>query len=96
MVFTEEAIADQKRDLPVYATKENIAGGMYIVTGANSGLGFEAAKHYVTLGAAKVIMAVRNVVAGEKAKADIEAATGGVAAGIAEVWPLDLASYESV
>lgn len=93
-VWDEETIADQKRDLPILATKENTAGGTFIVTGANSGLGFEAAKHYVALGAAKVIMAVRNLEAGEKAKAAIEAATS--TSGIAEVWALDLSSYDSV
>ncbi|CAG9981554.1 unnamed protein product [Clonostachys byssicola] len=92
--WTEEVIADQKRDLPILATKENTAGGTYIVTGANSGLGLEAAKHYVALGAAKVILAVRNLVSGEKAKAEIEAATS--TSGIAEVWHLDLSSYDSV
>lgn len=39
-------------------------------------------------------MAVRNVSAGEEAKADIETATGK--SGVAEVWALDLASYDSV
>ncbi|CAH0057330.1 unnamed protein product [Clonostachys solani] len=92
--WTEEVIADQKRDLPILATKENTAGGTYIVTGANSGLGLEAAKHYVALGAAKVILAVRNLASGEKAKAEIEAATS--TSGIAEVWHLDLSSYDSV
>lgn len=92
--WDEEAIADQQRDLPILATKENTAGGTFIITGANSGLGFEAAKHYVALGAAKVIMTVRNLEAGEKAKAAIEAATS--TSGIAEVWALDLSSYDSV
>lgn len=93
-LWDDEAIADQKKDLPILATKENTAGGTFIVTGANSGLGLEAAKHYVALGAAKVIMAVRNLDAGAKAKADIEAATS--TSGVAEVWSLDLESYDSV
>ncbi|KMK58732.1 short-chain dehydrogenase/reductase family protein [Aspergillus fumigatus Z5] len=79
---------------PLLATTEICAGGTYIVTGANTGLGFEAAKHLVGLEAAKVIVAVRNVSAGEKAKKDIEESTGRI--GVAEVWPLDLASYDSV
>jgi NAD(P)-dependent dehydrogenase (short-subunit alcohol dehydrogenase family) len=88
------AVATQLRDLPLLATIEKCSGGTYIVTGANTGLGFEAAKHLVALGAAKVIMGVRNISAGEKAKAEIEAALGRT--NIAEVWELNLASYDSV
>ncbi|RDW60301.1 hypothetical protein BP5796_11907 [Coleophoma crateriformis] len=88
------AVPTQLRNLPLLATVETCSGGTYIVTGANTGLGLEAAKYLVALGAAKVIMGVRNVTAGESARAEIEAATGK--ANIAEVWMLDLASYESV
>ena len=89
-----DATATQPHNLPLHISPEKCAGRTYIVTGANVGLGLEAAKHLVAVGAAKVIMAVRNVSAGEAAKADIEAATG--ASGVAEVWALDLASYDSV
>ena len=88
------AVPTQRRNLPLYATTETCSGGTYIVTGANTGLGFEAAKHLVALGSAKVILAVRNVSSGKTAKAEIEAATG--ITNVAEVWALDLASYDSV
>lgn len=65
-----------------------------IVTGANGGLGFEAARHYVRLGAAKVIIAVRTIEKGEAAKKAIEESEKRQ--GIIEVWQLDLQSYESV
>jgi NAD(P)-dependent dehydrogenase (short-subunit alcohol dehydrogenase family) len=65
-----------------------------IVTGSNIGIGKEAVRHFVRLNAAKVILAVRNVPAGEEAAADIEASTSR--SGITEVWKLDLASYASV
>lgn len=65
-----------------------------IVTGANVGLGFEAARHYVRLGAAKVILAVRTVEKGETAKKEIE--NSEKREGVIEVWPLDLSSYDSV
>lgn len=84
----------QARNLPLLITTEKCSGGTYIVTGANTGLGFEAAKHLVSVGAAKVILGVRNVSAGETAKAKIEEATGK--ANVAAVWELDLASYSSV
>ena len=69
-------------------------GKTVIVTGANVGLGFEAARHFVRLGAEKVVLAVRSVDKGEKAKADIETSTKR--SGVVEVWELDLTSYRSV
>lgn len=65
-----------------------------IVTGSNVGLGKEAARHFARLGAAKIILAVRNTKAGEDAKTDIETSTG-CDAKVLEVWNLDLASYDS-
>ncbi|KAE9573991.1 hypothetical protein CGMCC3_g10004 [Colletotrichum fructicola] len=64
------------------------------VTGSNVGLGYEAARHFVRLNAARVILAVRNVEAGHKAKETIEQSTGRQ--GVCEVWEVDLASYDSV
>lgn len=78
---------------PPYPTR-SFEGETVLITGANVGLGLEAARHIVRLGAARVIMAVRNVEAGETAKKDIESSTGR--SGVCEVWKLDLASYESV
>lgn len=48
----------------------------------------------VRLGAARVILGVRNVPAGEAAKEDIESSTGHP--GVCEVWEVDLASFDSV
>ncbi|KAL7933151.1 hypothetical protein V8C35DRAFT_280985 [Trichoderma chlorosporum] len=84
----------QTLDLPLKISKELCAGRTYIVTGANVGLGLEAARHLVGVGASKVILAVRNLKAGEAAKKDVEASTG--INGVAEVWHLDLSSYASV
>lgn len=89
-----DASSTQSRSLPLLATAEQCSGSTYIVTGANTGLGFEAAKHLVKLGAAKVIMGVRNAAAGETARADIEQSTG--ISNVAEVWQLDLSNYDSV
>ncbi len=71
-----------------------VTGLTVVVTGANVGLGFEAARHYVRLGAAKVIIAVRTIEKGEAAKKAIEESEKRQ--GIIEVWHLDLQSYESV
>lgn len=75
--------------------KRGFNGQTIIVTGSNTGLGKEAARHFTRLGAAKVILAVRNTKAGEDAKNYIEEATL-CAPGTVEVWPLDLSKYESV
>ncbi|KAK3328624.1 short-chain dehydrogenase [Cercophora scortea] len=74
--------------------KTSYAGKTIIVTGANVGLGKEAARHYARLGASKLILAVRSLDKGLAAKRDIEASvpTGTVI----EVWHLDMADYDSV
>ncbi|KAJ5622642.1 Short-chain dehydrogenase/reductase family protein [Penicillium herquei] len=74
--------------------KGELDGQTILITGANVGLGKEAARHVVRLGAARVILGVRNVKAGEEAKKDIEASTNRP--GVCEVWEIDLASYKSV
>ncbi|KAJ9149113.1 Short-chain dehydrogenase reductase [Pleurostoma richardsiae] len=78
---------------PKYPTKP-FADQVVIVTGSNVGLGFEAARHFACLDAARVILAVRNIPSGERAKGSIEQSTGR--RGVCEVWELDLASYDSV
>lgn len=87
-------IAEQYAKLPVLATPDTCTGKTYIVTGANSGLGLETARHLVRCSASRVILAVRNVAAGEAAKQDIERTTGRKE--VAQVWKLDLASQASI
>jgi NAD(P)-dependent dehydrogenase (short-subunit alcohol dehydrogenase family) len=53
----------------------NFGGQTVVVTGSNTGLGLEAARHIVRLGADKVILAVRNTSKGEAAAQDILAST---------------------
>lgn len=77
--------------------KDDFTGQTIIVTGGNIGLGLEAARHFVRLNAAKVILACRSTDRGEKAKADIERSTGrSSSGGIIEVWSLDLGNFDSV
>jgi NAD(P)-dependent dehydrogenase (short-subunit alcohol dehydrogenase family) len=64
-----------------------------IITGANTGLGFEAAKHLATMNASKLILAVRDVQKGEKAKEEVLKYWDRANV---EVWQLDLASFDSV
>ncbi|KAL4900493.1 hypothetical protein BDW74DRAFT_188151 [Aspergillus multicolor] len=72
----------------------SFGGQTAIITGANTGLGLETARHIARLGGSKVILAVRNLAAGEVAAKDIERTTG-CAPGTCEVWHLDLASAQS-
>ena len=69
------------------------SGQTIIVTGANVGLGLEAARHFTRLNARKVVLGVRNLEKGEAAKKSIEETTKRN--GVVEVWQLDLTSYES-
>ena len=79
---------------PPYPTT-SFAGKTIIITGANTGLGLDCAKHLARLGAARLILACRSVARGEKAAQSIDAACPGHKTSIA-VWALDLGSYASV
>ncbi|KAK5653223.1 hypothetical protein OQA88_9122 [Cercophora sp. LCS_1] len=91
--FAKEYVGGQLCIKPEYPTHQ-FTGQTIIVTGSNTGMGMEAARHFVRLDAAKVILAVRSTAKGEQAAKDI--ATSTKRDGVAEVWQLDLASYQSV
>ena len=73
---------------------QSFAGKAIIVTGATTGIGFEAAVKFVKLGAARVIISTRDTARGEKAKTELERLASK--AGIVETWPLDMDSYASI
>jgi len=91
--FVREYLNGQWCDQPPVPTQP-FTNQTIIVTGANTGMGLEAARHFVRLDAAKVIVAVRSLAKGQEAVDDIAASTKRP--GIAEAWELDLASYASV
>ena len=67
-------------------------GRLAVVTGANTGLGFETARVLAAHGAS-VVLAVRDIEKGKRAAARIAAAAPGATV---IVQPLDLASLDSV
>lgn len=91
--FARESLGGQWCHPPPVPTKP-FTDQTIIVTGANSGMGLEAARHFVRLDAAKVILAVRSLAKGQAAVDDITATTERP--GVTEAWELDLASYASV
>ncbi|GAB1319361.1 Ketoreductase (KR) domain-containing protein [Madurella fahalii] len=74
----------------------SFASKTVVITGANSGLGKETAKHIVRLGASKVILACRSQSRGDAAKAEIESLFPRCTPGTIEAWPLDLESASSI
>lgn len=87
--------------LPVPTGTPQLSESTIIITGANTGLGFEASKHLVRLGVGKLIMGVRSLTKGEAAKKALLASapadrTKSSSSTIIEVWPIDMDNYESI
>jgi len=94
MGFVTQTLYSQLFFTPPYPTHD-LTGQTVIVTGSNVGLGLEAARHFARLNCAKLILAVRTISKGEKAKESILSSTKRTSDCI-EVWPLDLSSSASV
>jgi NAD(P)-dependent dehydrogenase (short-subunit alcohol dehydrogenase family) len=77
------------------APTASFKGKTVIVTGSNVGLGLEASRLIVQLGASQVILACRNVEKGKAAAKDIQATTS-CSPDTLQVWHLDMNSYTSV
>ncbi|RYP06576.1 hypothetical protein DL764_003075 [Monosporascus ibericus] len=92
--------AFMKRQLfhkPSLVTRKEVdlAGHTAVITGSNSGLGFECAKQLLDLGLSKLILAVRSEAKGEAAKKTLLATRTSKKISV-EVWKLDLSYYESI
>lgn len=75
----------------------SFAGKTVLVTGANTGLGFEAAVKYVAFGAEKLILAVRSTAKGEEAKRRILERTGRSSGEVdITILTVELSEYASV
>lgn len=86
------AIRAQLQSIPLPTA--SFSGQTIIITGSNTGLGLEAARHFVRLDAARVILAVRSVKKGEDAKSSIEASTNRK--NVVEVRQVDMSNYGSI
>jgi NAD(P)-dependent dehydrogenase (short-subunit alcohol dehydrogenase family) len=72
------------------------AGKTALVTGANAGLGFEAAVKYAQKGASKLILAVRSASKGETAKQEIMRRSKREGENFISILAVDLSSFDSV
>lgn len=66
-----------------------------IITGGNRGLGLEAARHFLRLNAAKIILAVRDVGQGHECIASMKKSCPS-SEGVVEIWELDLTNVETI
>ncbi|KAI1184607.1 putative carbonyl reductase [Nemania serpens] len=76
----------------------DLTGKTAIVTGGNAGLGLEAARQYLTLKAARVIIAVRSPAKGKEAIAELKADPTVQKVNpnaVIEAFPLDLDDFQS-
>ncbi|KAK6074295.1 short-chain dehydrogenase [Seiridium cupressi] len=80
---------------PVEIRDVNLQGKTAIVTGSNTGVGFETSRQLLDLGISKLILAVRNEEKGKAASEKLSFGRDSQTTTI-EVWKLDLSSYDSV
>ncbi|KAL4809099.1 hypothetical protein BDV18DRAFT_158032 [Aspergillus unguis] len=71
----------------------NLSGKTAIVTGSNVGLGFESARHLLSLQLSHLILAVRSQSRGDGAAAELQRQYPKA---MIEVWLLDMESYRSI
>ena len=81
-----------KKDIWTINNIEDLTGKVYLVTGANSGIGYEATKVFAAKGA-KVIMGCRNIVKAKKAQ---EAILKEFPNALLEIIHLDLTDFKSI
>lgn len=72
----------------------SFAGKTIVLTGATSGLGYEAAIKFLNLGVESLIIGSRSIDRGNKAKAQLEQYTNRP--GTIQVWELEMSNFASV
>ncbi|KAK4154502.1 hypothetical protein C8A00DRAFT_14364 [Chaetomidium leptoderma] len=83
---------------PFVVKNTSLSGKTAIVTGSNTGVGFETARQLVDLGLSRLILAVRDEAKGKAAAAKLSSAPDDDPSTprVIEVWHLDLRDYASV
>lgn len=82
-----------KIELPTEQKFGSLKDKVAIVTGSNSGLGFEASRQLLALGLSHLIVAVRSLEKGKEAASKLRTANSEA---IIDVWLLDMESYDSI
>ncbi|KAK7458152.1 hypothetical protein VKT23_010060 [Stygiomarasmius scandens] len=93
MRYTNEAMNEEhSRPMPPVVSAD-LSGKTVIVTGANTGIGLEAAKHFARMNPGKLIIACRSQEKGEDAKKEIVKDTN---CQNVEPWILELSNFATV
>ncbi|KAJ5642129.1 hypothetical protein N7490_006129 [Penicillium lividum] len=79
-------------ELPNRKTFPSAEGKCAVITGANTGLGFESARQLLSLGLSHLVIAVRSLEKGTEAAAKLQAGSSAKV----DVWQLDMESYKSI
>lgn len=82
-----------KIELPTQSKYPSLKGKVAVITGANTGLGFESAKQLLTLGLSHLVVAVRSIKKGKTAASELGLANPTATI---DVWTLDMESYDSI
>ncbi|KAK1235850.1 hypothetical protein PQX77_000916 [Marasmius sp. AFHP31] len=94
MILTQEQFQqEQLAGMPPAIEGVSLDGQVVVITGANTGLGFEAAKHFAIRGPQKLVIVCRNGKKGQDALNRIKTETGFQNV---ELWVVDLNSFESI
>lgn len=72
----------------------SFAGKTIVLTGATSGLGYEAAIKFLNLGVESLVIGSRNLERGKRTKEALERCTNRP--GVIQVWELEMSSFQSV
>ncbi|KAF1986536.1 NAD(P)-binding protein [Aulographum hederae CBS 113979] len=82
-----------KIEIPTPSTYPSLKDKTAIITGANTGLGYETARQLLTLGLSQLIVAVRSIDKGNAAAEELRHVSPSAAI---QVWALDMESYNSI